>query len=1042
MELQYRPNILSVLCGEAQGSAFLAGDYLLTAKHVVYHHLNDRKPVLLEYGDKQYKATAHQLGTDADGLDVALIIPPKTLLTALRKDRVEYFQLAPIPSVRLLDQELVTCGFPNEIGNGVDQVSVRLKAMTCVKDRTYDVITARRDNYSFNRYNGFSGSPVINSRGVAVGITVVEVSNKVAFISFHQIKSFLAAANIKFLSEDNVLRYDTSVTGRAYCYDFYEEQLRRVGHGYDANSVIANKEFSVRLNQFVSPKVLKRRKDDLSRLRQEIKTKGLQRDTLMRKRLQVLSQRVVSASQQFMYITGTAGVGKTCLLCSAMPQLLEKTHVYLLFGNQFTNDADAFTQLLSLCHLDSHRLKALSQTVRDLATDYPVLFIIDGLNEAPGERYWRRELRNLIHIFQKDYPGVKLLVSMRQPAEQYILTAFDHPEQYPTYEIKGFSPQVFDQALTVYQQKAGCVIKPETAHHFRRELYNPFFLRLFCSSYACMPASERDSLRYMDFFGIFLRECNAIVSEQVEEDEYCDITQLALQRIARLSIDSFRAGKVQRGAIRQLTDQICPNRSWPKSLLKSLLDEDLLTQATTSDALEHLQFGLPRLGHFLKAEELLKSSRTDQEIVTYISKNWHEYNQLNESSTALDNLTSALVACWNRPTQLVDFPEFNTLPFVLQVQKALEYVKEDNSPNLQRWLKKAEKKLQQAESPIDLFLRAKAVDAHALHQVLLSMSIDQRDEQWTVLVNRYFDRLDLTSLQKAVKSAKKEDLRLLLLLCWLLTTSYPAAHNQISDLLAELFSRDCSLITQAVLLFRYVDDNYIHHGLLKAIARVVESEDDHPEHVSAICRLLLRIYYSNKTSRRDLLIRYWTLRIFESAYHLLQDFSYWQQAIETFHSQLSISSKKLDHQITAQAGTQLQLKSLQTDSDFHKYILTQGEHQSLNHLGTWINENGVVKDIDVDILTEQMEAVMASKHYVLGPKSSEFDMAFRKDDNQGPNTRERIGKKYVWLALFDMLCAIKDNDALSQAVEKSALPNTDSLYQKLYPWFFRSIYTV
>lgn len=87
------------------------------------------------------------------------------------------------------DLELKVIGYPSELGNNKDLISLSIRNRQQVHRLEYDIVVIREDTLALYSYKGFSGSPVINEFGSVIGIMTRSVSQTLGYISIRQLTS-------------------------------------------------------------------------------------------------------------------------------------------------------------------------------------------------------------------------------------------------------------------------------------------------------------------------------------------------------------------------------------------------------------------------------------------------------------------------------------------------------------------------------------------------------------------------------------------------------------------------------------------------------------------------------------------------------------------------------------------------------------------------------------------------------------------------------------------------------------------------------------
>jgi len=201
-----------------------------------------------------------------------------------------------------------------------------------------------------------------------------------------------------------------------------------------------------------------------------------------------LSVKAKLSNHPFLLLTGSAGTGKTHLLCDIVEQRINNEKdvlpAFLVFGEFFSNEKDFWSQVLKQLEIEN-TIKTKDDFLKNL--DYlgklakcRSLLSIDALNEnithAPD--FWKNNLNNIIQEIKK-YPNIALIISVRSGFENEVLTEkqkllFIHEEHH------GFRFKEWEAVNKFF--KAFSMPLPEIPL-LLPEFQNPLFLLLFCKAF-------------------------------------------------------------------------------------------------------------------------------------------------------------------------------------------------------------------------------------------------------------------------------------------------------------------------------------------------------------------------------------------------------------------------------------------------------------------------------------------------------------------------------------------------------------------------------
>lgn len=191
----------------------------------------------------------------------------------------------------------------------------------------------------------------------------------------------------------------------------------------------------------------------------------------------------------FLLLTGSAGTGKTHLLCDIVEQRfknkIKPLPTFLVFGEYFTDKNNFWKQTLEQLTINS-TIKTKESFLKKMDTlgkkeRSRTLFIIDALNEnitqSPG--FWKKNLDSIIQAIKK-YPNIALVISIRNGFEKEVLTE----KQKKTFiheEHSGFRFREWEAVNTFFNEFG--LSLPEVPL-LMPEFQNPLFLLLFCSAFS------------------------------------------------------------------------------------------------------------------------------------------------------------------------------------------------------------------------------------------------------------------------------------------------------------------------------------------------------------------------------------------------------------------------------------------------------------------------------------------------------------------------------------------------------------------------------
>ena len=1049
--------IVPVRCGSLRGTAFLVGGgRLLTARHVVEEFYNGNKPVVASFKGMDYTFEPEKVGTTQQAIDVVVLKPvPKDAAFAVTQLALnDYLKLMPIPFKHSEGMKLSVIGYPTELGGGSCQIETIVIPHSYVEkaNQKYDVVTVRAGAFKLNNYGGFSGSPVLTKAGYVVGVVSTETYGKLTYCSVERM-----AARLKKLGVTDVDTswevYEDSNLSLQHCEKQVEDAIKKAAGRYHGElhtvnaqleerialftdyskkektekklSFIASKaadDIADAINAGVAPYSLPTGIDMVYRyntyekvpeyiegLRSVVKDKTIFSGSLRRLGMSAkqLTEKLDKTNKQLLCLHGKAGMGKTHISCHVADQLVKarKNNVYLLFGSQFDSATDAWEKMLALLQLTEDDVKKMDE--RAAQHKHYAIFIIDALNEGAGDLYWKQQL-NLLASKIKEYAHLKLIFTIRDPFMEEITNDLD-PTRLESIELNGFTSYSAGKATDKYFDKFE--IDAKYKEKYKRQFKHPLFLIAFCNSYWLLSKDERDNLNLRLLYKTYLTARNAAVSRLAEEDEKRNVTLACMRQLAWYSVEQCLSGLIPRDKARRIADKICPMRTWRNNLLHALLYENLLME-TLSDQIEGdlVMFEFENIADVMKAESLLMSKLTEQQIIDLLLRTDDELTKKRLGKAKFDNMVRALIAVWDRKTDVTAISEFTSGRFGYQLVKSQEeYQDERNYGLIKNWLKKNCEQYAPREMLHHLDDR-KSTIFETLHPYLDSLEMNERDEVWTIQVNRFMESNGAWHYLERLSHSNEFRNRFIVFTVWLLTTSDPDSRMFLIRLLYRRLVERCEDIPSLMGMFAHCDDRYLLQGLYCAIYGVTLRIRD-GKLLAEIAKLVYERYYEHEEDVPvDIVLRQWTLKIMERAAYIEMPANYYHRIRLPFKSQdprVRMLKKDFDENYFGEEkGAKLLYYSMSSGSDFHRYTIGSNSFAE-SHDFFYEDEDGDIKPLSLYDIPKMM-APLIKNDYGYNAALARYDGS-RYSTDRHHNKTERIGKKYQWLALDATYARLTDH---------------------------------
>lgn len=1032
-------NVVPIICDDRKGTAFfISSDTLITARHNIVSHLEDEnEPIFILANGRYVACTGQQIGNPGEKIDVAI----------LKCKGNEYGQIS---GLKLLaanltgDMNLHMMGYPNELGGSVDPIHLPLKFFESGEHSAADLILVNDSSVSFFSYAGFSGSPLVNLLGSVVGITIIEESHNLRAISIKRLSDILISKNIPFST--NGLEEDDSPVGLLRCKEFLDLAIKKAGRKYSPELHVPQTELENMFAKFMDFGVISEcdkieaditdwcsrfekfagisrsdesgaekpfreyveeicygvKKEDLSKQEKEelqyIKDQYFYHDEISSRKY--LSQKILFG------LNGPAGTGKSHICHNVAEHYLSMgNHVYICHGTYFESDLPPEDNLKRIFNLNDENLLRINALASE--SGKYVLFVIDAINEGAGHGYWTDNIISVINL-SRQYPMFKFLVSERRNTNSIIEKLRENHEYYSivhSYPLNGFEDT--DEAIEKYAQANK--IEPEELNRFNLDLSNPLMLSMFCRGIGkrkIMPSiAGKDMTRY-DVYADYLTQRNDIVSTHIDEDPHKNVTLRAVKKICQSTVLKPGFMTISRKKAMKICNRIVFRREWSKSLLHHLIDENILFEIGTWDEYEgqSLDFEFQNIGDVFRANALLSLKWSDEEIMKFIREllNGRYIKFPNDN---ILNLIPAVIGMWNRkplPISFLESMEDNML------EEAILYRGQSRTWIEELWKSKL------PDMPVQIVFRnlwhLSTRFILDFHHYLCSLSMAERDVKTIEYFNRRFE-IHGTSLNFGnVSNNYCDEAKYLFSLAWSTSSSHPHYRAMAIRHMTKILCRHNRLYRHLLRLFIKVNDPYVQSSVLCAIygCLLITRDID-------IARKAAKIIYDAFYSSADIIpsnlhVRQWSMLILEFAKSLDSSIDYYSKLTLP----LTTSANPLESdfsQINPDAvfgntkGGEMLRYNLFSDpvlsSDFNRYIIGTNNH--IAH-----PEFFVAKAEDIPLA--DIEKMIAAEVIRLGWNDNLGKMeTMRYSESRHDNPKERIGKKYLWIAYQNIMARLSDH---------------------------------
>jgi len=717
-------------------------------------------------------------------------------------------------------------------------------------------------------------------------------------------------------------------------------------------------------------------------------------------------------------LTGDAGVGKTHGICDiARRRLQDGLPTCVVFGHRFGGEPDPWTRILEILGLPvtlgrEGLLDALNAAGE--ASGHPLLLCIDALNETRHLRYWRNHLRELVQAV-RTRSFLKVCVSCRTPYVQYCV-----PEglKIPKVGYKGFAGAE-GYACRQFFEFYG--LEPPVDPILQPELKNPLYLRLVCETLKSqgkkrLPAGWRGLSPVIRAFA-FQKEKE--FAAEFEISPGANVVGRALRAISQAVAQSSSIA-LPRSLAEQAVEQACPAVKHI-SLLDWLIGNGLLIEEApiTEDPLgeeSSVRPAFERLGDFFVADSLLSETSSPEAIRNAFRLGGSLYFlSQDEDAVAAHNgvlgALSILIPERHEGLELTDLIDDRG------VRRQILKIVIDNLPwrnpdtfsastanCLREGLAGEEISFNTMDTILSVAWKPSSIDAFWLDDVLREHPMVRRDAYWCLylhtryesygVVRRLIDdafRLPLARMETDILE------RWGMLQVWFTAAADRRVKDWSTRAVTKIFSHRPEIIPSVVTRFLGCDDDAVRERVLLSAYGALLLTRDVPA-TGRLAEILCRTFRARADQYDNALIRDHVRCILE----LSEILEVLPEGVDPVSIVQSVSA---DWPLAVPEDNQVELWARDVHfrpdeffSDFFAY--------SMNCLRPWMHAMS-----KADMGKWILQRIARDFGYV-GSGCEAYDATMLRKYGGGrakPTWAERIGKKYQWIAMYQLASRLQDH---------------------------------
>ncbi|TXD98540.1 hypothetical protein ES754_06480 [Psychrobacter frigidicola] len=769
----------------------------------------------------------------------------------------------------------------------------------------------------------------------------------------------------------------------------------------------------------------------------------------------------------YLVVYGDAGVGKSHLLADLASNIIYKNNkCILILGQKLNNQDNPWSQILrNELRLDYNEDKLL-EIMNDIGKRQKerCLIIIDALNEGQGRYFWNNSLAGFINKFKK-YPWVGLVVSVRTEYKDEVLENIKPAiKNNIISEIlhEGFEHNVFEAVQGFYKHyKLSLPTEPVLVNEFK----NPLFLKIYCEYRSNSKNNEYSISLITQIFDEYLKLVNTRLSH-ISKFSYRPSINYVKKILLRIAEEFYlnKNSKISYEEAMSFTVETGFKEADVDSFLQALMSENLLLSYKDKNSEnEYIYFAFERFLDYLTAENICNSIDDVNNLYKMFMCNSFSVKYEDRIlSTGVLSILSVLVP----------------VKFELEFFEILKSDKKYNNYSLGFafidslfWRDRKNIYLDECKifinnsilcndelfaEFIDFMYKVSGRENHPfnaikLHTWLNDMSMPDRDAFWTTHISSqiYETSSIYNSISWAKKSAFSEGLsdssRKLVgvSLSWLFTSTNIKLRDNATLALVRLLQNKLSIAFEVIDTFKDVNDPYVLERVFASIYGAILSSQQF-EGLESICNYLVEDFFAQNEIYPNVLVRDYARNIVEYA-QCKEIININDQKLELCRPPYS-SEFPINLPTRKQIVEKYHLKSAVKDDSEYRFVGSKIISSMTTEYGAGTGGYGDFgryvfqsafrnfKYLNVSNLSNYAVQLIFERYGYDLKKHEDFDKHETTSGDRHTNAIERIGKKYQWIALYEVFARVSDN-------HKMIYPSTKHGESEIKVWYDGSLDT-
>ncbi|WOO38095.1 hypothetical protein R2R35_06225 [Anaerocolumna sp. AGMB13020] len=730
---------------------------------------------------------------------------------------------------------------------------------------------------------------------------------------------------------------------------------------------------------------------------------------------------------KILVVTGEAGIGKSQMLANEVEKLIKNNRNALLFlaGLYFTDDPIQ-EQIMKNCGLDfsfNDLIDILEAMGEAQGKIIPVL--IDALNETWNNALWKKHLPVIIDKIEGcNY--VKLAFSFRSEYEKQLMNQ-NLIERIKSQSICHISHRGFERnSIEASKQFFNYYGIPFTSfEYFEYEMTNPLFLTLYCRTY------KGDEVDLPTLYERFISNANENIQKSMANSLRQQGYSGAEDLLSPL-INELASSLADRGVRAISKEELLSLNYWKKygivapPFILQIIREHILHSYVYGDK-EELYFAYDQMNDYFCAKAIVNQVESKDDVKEKILT---EILQIKDGKVGnygnRDLFINVCVLymdkfgeeCINLIDDISD--DYDKYDLFSRYIQSFQWRNKDTISE-QGFLNLIRKYPSEPKDIWKLLIGNSVKTGHPLnadflHNLLMGYELNKRDYIWTTYINTVFSDdtnriMQLIQMynkgESIIMRSKKQTELLLTLFGWLLTASDRSLRDYASKAMIEFMKQEFDLCEIMLKKFEGVNDPYVLQRLYGVVfGACCKRKDGQNDVYRLLSEYIYITIFDQEQVYPDILLRDYARLIIE---RFLWEQPDYDGIIDRYRSIPPYKSSPVP--VVSEDYTKMKFDGGLLSVSMSMKFENMGMY---GDFGRYVFQSAL-RNFDVNhrqIYNYAMSFIINE----LGYKEEWFDHHGRRYNYNRHDTMkvERIGKKYPWIAMYNILARVSDHNEMRE----------------------------